>query len=373
VKALAAIALTLAFATPASAATVPHRAPPEVGPVFAGDSVMWGEPSSRGASLVMMGAPGRAPVLVHRVAPATAHETERSFSGRKSAFAASATGFAALYTTATVVFAESDSVTIATTEAALAGPFHGPVGTVAGCFPRRGDEGCPPSCGTADGVDVDGSRTAVTLETWSCTPDGKPGRFSIAVRDGATTTTVPVGAVQSVNDLALSGRYLAWTASSHRAWDALVVWDLVGGAEVTRVRARDLDARFMYDVAVEADGTVAFKFSGRGAARASRLGVIVPGTPGVRVVDDHIAGALEMAGGRLLYERQPSVDSVRTELVLRSLAGGPPTVLARFTERVRRIGDIDLDATRATWAWVRSRDSYDVIPRGPGRIVVRGL
>ena len=122
-KALAGIALTLAFATPASAATVAHRMP-VLGPAFAGDAIVWGEETGRGASLVMQAVPGRDPVLVHRVPPETARKSERSFSDMHSAFATSASGFGALVTTATVVFEESDPVSTATTEAAGGGTWR---------------------------------------------------------------------------------------------------------------------------------------------------------------------------------------------------------------------------------------------------------
>ena len=45
--------------------------------------------------------------------------------------------------------------------------------------------------------------------------------------------------------------------------------------------------------------------------------------------------------------------------------------LAHFPERQRRVGEIDLDATRATWAEQPVRRGYDPLPRGPARIVVR--
>jgi hypothetical protein len=39
----------------------------------------------------------------------------------------------------------------------------------------------------------------------------------------------------------------------------------------------------------------------------------------------------------------------------------------------RRVGHLDLDATRATWATRPMRRGYEERPRGPARIVVRSL
>ena len=61
------------------------------------------------------------------------------------------------------------------------------------------------------------------------------------------------------------------------------------------------------------------------------------------------------------------------ELILRPLSGEPPRRVAFFPERRRRVGHLDLDATRATWATQPMRRGYEERPRGPARIVVRGL
>ena len=55
------------------------------------------------------------------------------------------------------------------------------------------------------------------------------------------------------------------------------------------------------------------------------------------------------------------------------LVVGPARRLAHFPERRRRVGDVDLDATRATWAVQPTRRGYEGTPRGPARIVVRSL
>ena len=372
-RALAAIALTLTFAPAAAAETVAQRTP-VVGPVFAGDAVAWGEESPRGATRVMLGAPGRESVLVYRLAPATARKTERSFSGMHSAFAASATRFAALLTTATVIFAESDSVSTATTDAAVGGPLRGPVGIFAGCLPRRGDLGCGATCAFIQGVDVDGARTAVASSTRvACDEREVPPRHAVTVHDGARTVTVTGGEGFRIADVELAGRFVAWVEDSVSGPEVLRVHDLERGAEVVRLTGRDVDARTFWAIGLQADGTVAATFSGRRDRRGARLGVIAPGTPGVRLLARHVGNGLAIASGRVLYEHVISYRRNETRLVLRSLADGRRTVLARLHERRRLTGDFDLDANRATWAELPTRRGYEPAARGPARIIVRSL
>ena len=52
-------------------------------------------------------------------------------------------------------------------------------------------------------------------------------------------------------------------------------------------------------------------------------------------------------GERILYERRRPHD--RSDLILRELRGGERR-LARFGPGRRRVADLDLDASRATWA-----------------------
>ena len=75
----------------------------------------------------------------------------------------------------------------------------------------------------------------------------------------------------------------------------------------------------------------------------------------------------------MLYERAVSERRFTGELMLRSLADGTARRLAFFPERRRRVGHLDLDATRATWATQPMRRGYEPRPRGPARIVVREL
>ena len=82
---------------------------------------------------------------------------------------------------------------------------------------------------------------------------------------------------------------------------------------------------------------------------------------------------MAVAAGRVLYERVLDRDGFEGDLILRSLSGGPARRLVHFPERQRRVGEIDLDATRATWAAQPVRRGYDPLPRGPARIVVRTL
>jgi hypothetical protein len=374
VRALAAVVLALAAAAPAGAETVVQRTP-AVGPVLAGDVVLWGEEGRNGAARVMSGAPGRAPVLVYRIAPATARKTTRGFMGYPATFAASSTTFAAFTHTSTVTDSGSDYVATGSTTAAIGGPFRGPVQVLAGCIPARGDLGCGESCDHATGVTVDADRIAVAFERRdSCDrPEAGVAWITLHAPDGARTIPAasgPPGAY--VRDLRLAGQYLAWIlwGEVHE----LVVFDLTKGAVVARVTARDLGATHIDELDLQPDGTVAFVYGGRRARRGVPLGWTAPGRPGVRVLDRH-AGYRDIAvsGGRVVYERVLSDSRFTGELVVRSLEGGPARRLAFFPERRRRVGDLDFDGARATWAEQPTRRGYDPPPRGPGRIVVRSL
>jgi hypothetical protein len=65
-----------------------------------------------------------------------------------------------------------------------------------------------------------------------------------------------------------------------------------------------------------------------------------------RVADRDVA----LGAGRVLYERRRDRSGRRTELVVRRVGGGRARRLASFRPGHRRVGDLDLDATRATWA-----------------------
>jgi hypothetical protein len=365
----AAIALTLALAAPAAADTVARRTP-AVGPALAGDLVAWGEESRTGAVRIVVGAPGREPLLAYRIRPATARRTDRAFMHIPAAFAASATTFAALMYTGTVTQSGSDSVSTAVTLAAVAGPFRGPVTALSGSIPARGDAPCRAPHSSPEAVDVDGDRIAVGAAGYDCRPDSaRP--LSVTVYDGGRQSGVPVpdGEIRHVE---LAGRFVAWI---HRgAVETLVVHDLESGVDVARVTTHDVGARSIDDAALQADGTVAFTHGGRRDRRGVRLGVLVPGLPGTRILDRHVSDrGLAVAAGRVLYERVLDRDGFERDLILGSLSGGPVRRLGHFSERRRRVGEIDLDATRATWADLPTRRGHDPLPRGPGRIVVRGL
>jgi hypothetical protein len=91
----------------------------------------------------------------------------------------------------------------------------------------------------------------------------------------------------------------------------------------------------------------------------------------VRIVSRNAAvRGLALSGGRVLFERVLR-GRERSELVLRTLGAGGGVRLARFGRHRRRVGGIDLDASRATWATQRERPGG--VRRGRARIVVRGL
>jgi hypothetical protein len=364
---VAAIALTLGLAAPAAADTVAHRTP-AVGPALAGDLVAWGEEAHNGAVRVVVGAPGREPMLAYRVAPATARRTERGFQRTAAAFAASATGFAAVVHTATVTHEEFDNVSTAIANAAVGGPFRGPPALLSGSIPRRADGRCRGELQHPQAVDIDGDNIAVGDFASTC-GSGAPWQARVVLSGPGVHATLETGTGGFMRDVAIAGRYLGWVHSGDR--DELVVRNLDTGDTVLRLTARDLHATHIDELALQADGTVAISYGG---LTGQRLGWSAPGLPGVRLLDRRNGPrGLALAAGRVLYERVVSERRFTGELVLRPLAGGPERRLARFPERRRRVGDLDLDATRATWADQPTRRGYDPVARGTARIVVRTL
>jgi hypothetical protein len=211
---------------------------------------------------------------------------------------------------------------------------------------------------------VDGERIAVAHE-------GAELRAWIVVHDPGGPVVVPAGG--QIRDVALAGRYLAWTE-----WGTpsrVVVHDLAAGAAVLSLPARAVATRQFDELALQADGTVAFSFDNRRSGRGATLAWAAPGRPGVRQLDRHVGFYVELAldGGRVLYERVMSERRFTGELVLRPLEGGGGRRLAFFPERRRRVGGLDLEGGRAAWAVQPTRRGYDPRPTGPARIVVRTL
>ena len=280
------------------------------GPTFAGDSVMWGEVGRTGALRIMNDGD-----VVHRMPWAENRNLVD--------LAASSERFA--FTTSTTKRLDGGS-SVELRFRARGGPVAGPA------------EPLPGKC--VESVAVDGDRIAVASVC------------GIALHGPAGVTKFDVG---DVHDVALAGRYLAWTG------DDVVVHDLVTGTDVVRMSARELRAGLLDEVAVQDDGTVAFSFGGE---NGHNVAWAAPGTPGAIVLDAaERVDDLRVAGGRVLYERRRGLTERRRVLVLRTLADGTVRRLARFTARRRLVGDLALDARRAAWG---------VAPAGKSmRIVVR--
>ena len=264
------------------------------GPTFAGDSVMWGEVGRTGALRVMHDGD-----LVHRLPPTARNRNLEALEASSERFA---------FTVSTTRRIDDDTFTVMIR--ARGGPFNGPVEPLGPC---------------AESIAVDGDRIAV----------GSP--CGIAIHSPAGVTTLDVG---DVHDVALAGRYLAWTG------DDVVVRDLETGADVVRMSARELRAGLLDEVAVQPDGTVAFSYGAEG----HRVAWAAPGTPGAIVLDAAPrVDDLRAAGGRVLYERRRGLREQRRVLVLRTLSDGTVRRLARFNPRRQRRGDLDLEPGRAAW------------------------
>jgi hypothetical protein len=321
---------------------------------------------------VLRGAPGAAPQLVHEIPAATAPKTRRGFMGVPSSFAASAEAFAALTHTATVTDEGSDFVSETSEQAVVGGPLPGPGELLGGSIPERVVPGCQGIADGVTGVDVDAGRIAIARYAVACESDAAP-QLSISIHDATGRRDVPVGGGLDVITVRIAGDHLLWVQRDLRSRDVIVLYDLARGAEVRRVRMRDLGGTDGRDAALQADGTVAFAFSKRlgGLRFGSRLAWFSAADPRVRVVDTHGGiGKVALHDGRVLYEHQLRARWT-SEVVLRRL-GGKPRRLARYGARRSLVGTLDLDATRAVWA-VEPRDRHDQSTGRPGRIVLRDL
>jgi hypothetical protein len=367
VTALAAAILVVAVAAaPAGAQTV--RGELGGGPALSGGRVAWGEEARSGGVRVVMGRERR---VLHRLAAPTAARTTRGFMGVPAIFGASATTWAALAYTATSRQDSSDSASTTLSPVALGGPVGAAPAVLGGCVVARGDDQCGPGvCSSPYGVAVDGERIAVAHSGAPCDRPDALGAWIVVHGPGAP---VVVPAAGEVRDVALAGRYLAWTEWGEVS--RLVVHDLAAGAAALTVPADAVRARQLDELALQPDGTVAFTFWNRHSGRGATLAWAAPGRPGVRRLDRHVGSYVELAldAGRVLYERVVSERRFTGELVLRPLEGGGGRRLAFFPERRRRLGNVDLEGDRAAWAVQPTRRGYDPLPTGPARIVVRTL
>ena len=206
---VAAIALTLGLAAPAAADTVARRTP-AVGPALAGDLVAWGEEAHNGAVRVMVGAPGREPMLAYRIRPATARRTEPRLPAHRRGFAASATAFAALVYTATVTASGLTPSRQRSRRRRSAGRSADLSPRSSGCdpaarrraLPRRADSSpTPPWMSTATGSPS--PRRLTDARTRSARPLGTP--YDDAERQHRSRRCR-----RAISHVELAGRFVAW-------------------------------------------------------------------------------------------------------------------------------------------------------------------
>jgi hypothetical protein len=346
VRALAGIVLLLALASPATAATVAWRYP-EAGPALSGSEVLWGARGSDGSVRVMAGAPGRPPRIVHRIAGSPDENTSRYIWG----LAASSHTYA--FRVATYTGGPRRSSSGETARAAFAGSPFGGTALIAGSMPDR-VEG---SCGEwPQAVEVDGTRVAVATAD-ECE---LRGRLSITIYDGiGDPRVVEAGRGGGFGDLAFAGRYVAWFDSYGRE---LVLYDLEAGREARRLRTREIGGGHFGTLDVDPGGALVFTLT---PPTRSTLGALLPGRPGVAILDRHLPLLADFAvdDGQVLYARRPP-RAARSDIVLRGLTGEPARVLRRFPAP-GLVGGFDLESSHATWTEYR--------PGRGTRIVLRTL
>ena len=347
------------IAAPAAADTVAHRTA-VTGPRIAGLETVWGEERDKGVRVVI-GAPSAKARAPYRLPDSGARKTERVFFQTPWSLSASPTHVAAIVVTGTITSEGSDFVGTTVTLAAVGGPLGAPARS-SGVTPRRGDTPCRGTCESPEAVAVDGARIAVSERYGECGRRTE-GASRIAVHEGGAVHALAVP--QEPMILQLAGRYVAWVAEDGRRAE-LVLHDLAAGTEVRRERRFAIE-----DVDLDPDGTVAFTYAD--GPRDRRLAVLDAGTPGLRVLDRHVASrGVALAGERVLNERLDR-GHFRSRLLPREIDGGVRRI-ATFTPRRRRVGDLDLSPRRAVWAAQRTRSAgYEAKPSGPARIVSRVL
>jgi hypothetical protein len=337
-----ALATLLALLVPVAAAhagTVANRTP-QAGPALAGPRVAWGERARDGSLQILRGATRQ---RVTTLAPPSAPRTRGDFLRTPSAFAASADAFAAVVLTATSRRHGGDAHSTRVTAGVVGGPWAQP-DVLAGAIPPRGDWPCQPGAGVPAAVDTDGPRVAIAERLPDCA-GAEDVRVRIAGPDGERVVPLGAGPARPTN-VAIRGHYLAWTLARGAA-TTLTVLDLDTDTTVFSTSTRRLRAAVIGDLALDDDGGVAFTYAG--PRLSPRLAWAPPRAGRLRVFASGVAErGVAIDGGWLLYEQGLRGD--RSELRLRHVTGARPRRLAGFGPGHRRAGDIDIDATRATWA-----------------------
>ena len=308
---------------------------------------------------------------MHRAAARDGAQTERGFHGTPSVFAASRERFAALVDTVTVTFEESDSFSTAFTNAVLSGRFEEPAEVLSGSLPRRGDraatDGRCSSTRSRSTSTATASRSAcsatsarpttgrgTTASWWSAAAHGRRSRWAAGLRPRRRAR-----------------RPLRRLGERPQRAGEVVVRDLETGADVVRLTAHDLGTRGFDELALQADGTVVFRYSNRSF---QRIAWAAPGTPGARVLDPRLVRRAR-AGGRpraATSARSPSAASPASCCCARSPAarcGGSRS----SPSAAARVGHLDLDADARDLGDAADAARLRRAPRGPARIVVREL
>jgi hypothetical protein len=285
-------------------------------PVFAGDDVLYA------------GLDARRTVVVRRSGAGVVARLSRL--GRDQTPWVTLAGSATHLGISRIDVPESDTFTF--TEALLAGPREGPLGSLP--FHCPGDPNNVPTLDAGQSIAIDGARLAYVRETCA----GSERRRQAIVRDMSTGAEQEVGATSGTS-IALAGQFVAYRDPANE--DRLQVYDLDRGQVALTVPAGNLTG---FDV--QGDGKLAVASNGDSACDGE-ISWYAPGNPTPHPIppDCGAIAPLALEGDRIAYVGvgYSSGGSLR----VRDLAGGERlNVHAEYPETGGHLG---FDGERLTF------------------------
>jgi len=337
----ACLAVLALCGAPAHAASTPLLAEPVAGPVFAGDAVLFGARDPRNALEIRAWTAGQDPRALAGF-PARAAD---DWSSEALELAGSSTRLA--YSLA--ITAPSGEGATQTSFVAASAPL------TSSASPLEALVTCGPDLATVRRP-IAVSEDAVAYAPGACRAFEDGTTPEVVVRDlapGAAdpTLTIKLGAQESVQALALAGRYVAWATVR-----TVVVYDRVARREVYRVGGQLSTPS--PELGLQPDGTVATAALVSSSPAGGDLSCVVrwasPTSPTwhVAATARSCGTTLALAGDRIAFLRYGGrLLSSGAELVLVGLAGSERTV-ARFSAGHPLAGAIAFDGARVAWARV---------------------